>query len=137
MENFITKSDYKAQIAEANLNDMIQDDELILEDCESEAISQIEANLFQHYDTQAIFALTGNDRPKILVLYAKYLVLYELYKRLYVNMPESVKMDAIHARTELQEIAKGNKTLPLPRLVDESESPKTTRKFLSQPQRTH
>lgn len=138
MENFITIEDYKAQITLFNLQDMIEEDELILESAEADALALIESALFQKYDIQTIFSATGNDRPKVLVLYAKYLTLYELYKRLpHLEPPESVKMDATFARNELQDIAQGKKTLPLPRLVDETKQTKTTRKFISQSPRTH
>jgi hypothetical protein len=108
-----------------------------LESAENEAISEIETALSDRYDTDALFAQTGEDRHSYVLKLCRYLVLYEIIKRVpHIELPEYIKNDTAFARKELQEIAQGKKNLAnCPRKTDTTEVPITVRNFISNPKK--
>jgi len=136
MKTFITQDDYKVQITTFNLEDMIENDSTILESAEIDAIAEVKTALFQKYDTESIFDKEGDNRDMFVVKLCKYLVIFELHKRLLMDIPDIVQNEADFARDQLYKIASGKIALDLP-IKEVDTQRQTIRRFSSQPARTH
>ena len=75
---FIDTEDYKVVIGDAALKVVSQSSPENIANAEAEAIEEISGYLRPVYDTTAIFAATGNDRNRLIVMYTADIVLYHL-----------------------------------------------------------
>lgn len=126
MSNFIELSDYLFKIRENRLEEVIDDNEAIVNDAEQEAIATIDDALHKDYDTDAIFLATGDDRSKTVLKWAKHIVLYNIFERVPDNLvPERIVKNYDDTMKTLDEIAKGNRSVKLPRKLDEEGDKKT------------
>ena len=75
---FIDTEDYKVVIGDAALKVVSQSSPENIANAEAEAIEEISGYLRPVYDTAAIFAATGNDRNRLIVMYTADIVLYHL-----------------------------------------------------------
>ncbi len=75
---FIDNEDYKVVIGDAALKVVSQSSPENIANAEVEAIEEISGYLRPVYDTAAIFAATGNDRNRLIVMYTADIVLYHL-----------------------------------------------------------
>ncbi len=75
---FIDNEDYKVVIGDAALKVVSQWSPENIANAEVEAIEEISGYLRPVYDTAAIFAATGNDRNRLIVMYTADIVLYHL-----------------------------------------------------------
>ena len=75
---FIDNEDYKVVIGDAALKVVSQSSPENIANAEAEAIEEISGYLRPVYDTAAIFAATGNDRNRLIVMYTADIVLYHL-----------------------------------------------------------
>lgn len=75
---FIDADDYKVVIGDAALKVIAQSSPENIANAEAEAIEEISGYLRPVYDTAAIFAVTGNDRNRLIVMYTADIVLYHL-----------------------------------------------------------
>ena len=73
---FIDTEDYKVVIGDAALKVVSQSSPENIANAEAEAIEEISGYLRPVYDTAAIFAATGNDRNRLIVMYTADIVLY-------------------------------------------------------------
>lgn len=126
MSTFITKPDYITNKREEEINQIIDDDDSILDEAEEEAIDEVRSFLFQRYDVDTIFALTGAARPKAVVRWVKHLVMYNIYSRTSEdNMPDDVLSNYERTLEILQQLESGDRAAELPRLEEEEDVPKT------------
>lgn len=115
MSTFIAAEDYKPYIKEGNLTRLIEAEEGILEQSEDMAVATVRDALFQYYEVDTIFALTGNDRPKQVVRWIIVLSLYYLYERLpAAMMPQRIKDNYDEVMGWLKDIEDGKKPTNLP-----------------------
>lgn len=137
MANFILNTDYEGVLKSTNLTDLLENNFSILDFVENQAISEVETALSERYDTQALFAQTGDARHPFVVKLIVNLVLYEIYKRVpHIEMPDYIKEDNAYTRQELILFAKGTKSLAnAPRKLNEDTTPITVRRFYSQEKR--
>jgi phage gp36-like protein len=113
---FLLKSDYFSIIRELRLGQMTDGTDTIIEQASSEAVAMVKSYLFANYDTGDIFSKTGNDRDTLVLLFCKNIAVYLMHKRLpNVMMPEHVKDSYSETLRQLEQIAKGNIDLDLPR----------------------
>lgn len=75
---FIDTEDYKVVIGDAALKVVSQSSPENIANAEAEAIEEMSGYLRPVYDTAAIFAATGNDRNRLIVMYTADIALYHL-----------------------------------------------------------
>lgn len=95
MESYISKDDYKYQIRTERLDQILEasdeDEELLLDNAETEALAIIRDHLGKRYDMVAEYATSGDNRNKVVLRWAKVLVIYFIYERIPDEMvPERV-----------------------------------------------
>lgn len=147
MSSFITKDDYKYQIRTYRLDQILEaadeDEELILDQAENDALSVLKDSLASKYDVVAIFSASGDERHKTILRWAKVLVIYYIYERIPDEMvPERVvkNYDYVLERLEMVEQGKANLDgLPVKTETgDDGETgPKTRRRWGSVPRRAN
>lgn len=148
MSNFISKDDYKYQIRTYRLDQILEaadeDEDVILDAAEGEAIGMIRKYLDNRYDMNAELAKGGADRSKVLLRFAKVLVIYYIYERIPDDLvPERVVKNYDEVMKALEKIEDGDADIPgLARInitdpnSDSGEStPQTKRRWGSIPKR--
>ena len=78
---FIDNEDYRVVIGDAALKVVSQSSPENIANAEAEAIEEISGYLRPVYDTGAIFAATGGDRNRLIVMYTADIVLYHSLPR--------------------------------------------------------
>ena len=76
---FIAKTDYRFSISLSVLNSLTGNDDTIIDEISAEAVEEMKSYLATRYDTTTIFAATGSNRNKSLMMYCKDISLYHLY----------------------------------------------------------
>ncbi len=94
--NYISKADYKYQMRAERLDQILEaadeDEDLLLDTAEGDAIAIIRDHLGKKYNMDVEFATTGEARNKVVLRWAKVLVIYFIYERIPDEMmPERVK----------------------------------------------
>lgn len=118
---FLTDADLDQTIKADHLLQVLDGDAAAKDEAEKTAIAQVEDYLSEIYNTNAIFAATGNNRHKSIIRIVMALMLYHLHKRIDPTMiPEIRRVEYEDAIAELQKIHDGRispKGLPL---IDEN-----------------
>ena len=79
---FITEEDYRVVIGENALKVVSQASQEIRDNAELEACEEIAGYLRPKYDTEAVFSAEGENRNRLVVMYAADIALYqERYER--------------------------------------------------------
>ncbi len=122
MSTFCTRDDYEAAIRGNILDAIIDFNDGKLDIAESRAISEMGGYLNARYDTEAIFAATGNDRNPLMVMYCVDIALYHLHSVLNPKkVPDHRKERFDQAKQWLADVAAGMINPPdLPRITDGS-----------------
>ena len=135
---FIVIDDYKAKLRTYNLQKIIDEDASVLELAELTAISRVKDQLFERYDTNAIFSASGADRHAYLVQCIINIVIYDLHERLpRVTIPKVVQDNYDKSLAYLDNIREGNLAADLPRRMTETGRPKTLTRWGSVPKKSH
>lgn len=117
MSNFISKDDYKYQIRTYRLDQILEaqdeDEDLMLDSAEGEAIAVLRKHLDNRYDMNTELARSGNDRNKVLLRYAKVLVIYFIYERIPDDLvPDRVVKNYDEVMKSLEKIEDGDADIP-------------------------
>lgn len=92
---YISKADYKYMITTNRLDQILEatdeDEDAMLDSAETDAIAFIRNALANSYNMDIEFAKTGNDRNKVILKYAKWLVIYFIYERI----PDEMRPDSV------------------------------------------
>ncbi len=119
MSTFITSDDYGVKISDNRLQMIIEQDNTLLDDAESTAIAVVKDALYPYYNTETIFATTGEDRPAQVVRWVLCLSLYYLYERIPDKLvPQRVKDNYRDTLDKLQRISDQIESVNLPRVTD-------------------
>lgn len=119
MSNYITKADYLHKIRLPRLEMMIEEDNSILDDAEETAVAVVKDALHAHYDNEAIFTKTGDDRDKQVVRWVMNLAVYYIYERIPDKLvPERVVKNYDDTILTLMEIADRKKSVDLPKITN-------------------
>lgn len=95
---FIEKTDFYQIIRQDVLNNLIENDDAKLDTEEAFAMAKVEAYLGARYDLAAEYALTGDDRNKMLMRAIMALMLYTLYGvRSSADIPEHIEDKKLYA----------------------------------------
>lgn len=138
MSTFIEKTDYKTQLRDQRLDQIIDQDNTILDEAEETAIQIVKDHLYQLYDTDTIFAATGSARKRNVLRWCICLSIYFLYERIPDSMvPERVIKNYDDTLEMLKRVAKGQPALDLPEKVNEDSEPLTRFRGGSEIRRSH
>lgn len=138
MSNWITKSDYVHTIQDKRLNMMLEDTDTILDVPEQTAIQVVRDALHSRFDVDAIFATTGDDRPKQVLKWCIDIAIYFVYERVPDKLvPERIKENYARTLDTLLDIADGKKSIELPRLEDTEGNPKSKFRWGSKESRSY
>jgi phage gp36-like protein len=117
---FIVKQDLLTQIRQLRLEQMLDSqDTTLIPQVSSEAVAVVRQYLNSLYDTEEIFAASGEYRDTLVLLWCKTVALYLLHQRLAgVMMPEHVRDMYLETLRQLERVGNGKTELDLPRKAD-------------------
>ena len=144
---YISKDDYKYQIRTERLDQILEasdeDEDLLLDTAEQDALAIIRDHLGKRYNVDIEFGKSGNARNKVVLRWAKVLVIYFIYERIPDEMvPERVVSNYEYVLKLLMKVDEGKKDVvgltPLTTTnPDGSTGPVTRRRWGSQTKRTN
>ncbi|NHN26770.1 DUF1320 family protein [Flavobacterium jejuense] len=116
---FLEKIELTTKATDEIINKIVNNDDAIVEDIILESIDVASTYLYQYYDTEVIFAKTGDDRNRTLIKHIKAIVIHEIYKRRSKIMNEVAKESYDEAMLWLEKVSEGKIKPPLPiRIID-------------------
>ncbi len=135
---FIDKEDYKVVIGDAALKVVSQSSPENIANAEAEAIEEISGYLRPVYDTAAIFAATGNDRNRLIVMYTADIVLYHLTASQPQKMGSEIRKERYERAIKWLEGVQAGKIVPdLPLAGSDDDSPGFGTSYYSFPKLRH
>lgn len=135
---FIDTDDYKVVIGDAALKVVSQSSPENIANAEAEAIEEISGYLRPVYDTAAIFAATGNDRNRLIVMYTADIVLYHLTASQPQKMGSEIRKERYERAIKWLEGVQAGKIVPdLPLAGSDDDSPGFGTSYYSFPKLRH
>ena len=135
---FIDTEDYKVVIGDAALKVVSQSSPENIANAEAEAIEEISGYLRPVYDTAAIFAATGNDRNRLIVMYTADIVLYHLTASQPQKMGSEIRKGRYERAIKWLEGVQAGKIVPdLPLAGSDDDSPGFGTSYYSFPKLRH
>lgn len=135
---FIDNEDYKVVIGDAALKVVSQSSPENIANAEAEAIEEISGYLRPVYDTAAIFAATGNDRNRLIVMYTADIVLYHLTASQPQKMGSEIRKERYERAIKWLEGVQAGKIVPdLPLAGSDDDSPGFGTSYYSFPKLRH
>lgn len=135
---FIDTEDYKVVIGDAALKVVSQSSPENIANAEAEAIEEISGYLRPVYDTAAIFAATGNDRNRLIVMYTADIVLYHLTASQPQKMGSEIRKERYERAIKWLEGVQAGKIVPdLPLAGSDDDSPSFGTSYYSFPKLRH
>jgi hypothetical protein len=112
MSSFISKDDYAYHMRVYKLDQILDEEEhdqdLILDTAEEEALAMIEKHLADKYDMNTVLSQSGANRNKVILRWAKVLVIYYIYERVPDEMvPERVVKNYNEVMEQLRRVEDG------------------------------
>jgi hypothetical protein len=112
--NYISKPDYKYQIRTERLDQILEatdeDEDLLLDSAEGEALAILRDHLGKRYNMDVEFSKAGDNRNKVVLRWAKVLVLYFIYERIPDEMvPERIVSNYENVLAMLVKVEDGKK----------------------------
>lgn len=111
---FLSKSELNTVATDEIVNRIINNDDQIVIDIIDESIDLMATYLYQYYDTETIFAKTGNDRNKTVLKHLKGIVIHEIYTRRTKSGNDVAKTRYDEAMLWLEKVSEGKIKPPLP-----------------------
>lgn len=147
MDAYISKDDYKYMMRTERLDQILEasdeDEEALLNDVENEALAIIRDHLGKRYNMDIEYGKAGTARNKVVLRWAKVLVIYFIYERVPDEMvPERVVKnydDTLQLLIKIEEGKKDVDGLTAKTVTDDNgnSTPYTTRRWGSQKKRTN
>lgn len=135
---FIDTEDYKVVIGDAALKVVSQSSPENIANAEAEAIEEISGYLRPVYDTAAIFAATGNDRNRLIVMYTADIVLYHLTASQPQKMGSEIRKERYERAVKWLEGVQAGRIVPdLPLAGSDDDSPGFGTSYYSFPKLRH
>ncbi len=135
---FIDTEDYKVVIGDAALKVVSQSSPENIANAEAEAIEEISGYLRPVYDTAAIFAATGNDRNRLIVMYTADIALYHLTASQPQKMGSEIRKERYERAIKWLEGVQAGKIVPdLPLAGSDDDSPGFGTSYYSFPKLRH
>ena len=121
---FITDQDYKVVIGDQALKVISQVSADNRANAEAEAVEEISGYLRPKYDTNAIFAATGNDRNRLIVMYTCDIALYHMAASAPQKMGIEIRKERYERAIRWLESVQAGKIVPdLPIAIDDDGNP--------------
>lgn len=121
---FITDEDYKVVIGDQALKVVSQVSEENRATAETEAVEEIAGYLRPKYDTKAIFAATGEERNRLVVMYTCDIALYHMSASAPQKMGMEIRKERYERAIKWLEGVQAGKIVPdLPLSIDEDGNP--------------
>lgn len=79
---FLTSDDIRVSLREIFMQELTDDDQLIAQKAEEQAVAKARSYLRGRYDVDALFAATGDDRNALLIEHVTVLFVWRLYWRI-------------------------------------------------------
>ena len=79
MSEFINKTDYDASVHAEIIDSVTRHDETLLDICENRAIEEMISYLSGRYDTNALFATRGDERPQLVLMMCLDIAIYHIF----------------------------------------------------------
>jgi hypothetical protein len=133
---FVTYNDLKPNIRTNRLDQIIDSDDSVVTMASDDADAMLIDALHEYFDTDAIFAETGDARARNVLQWGKYITLYKIYERVPDEMvPERVVKNYNDTLDILKRISSGKFAVNLPRRNNECGFPKTKFRFGTGPEK--
>lgn len=121
---FINDEDYSVVIGELALKVISQVSDDNRANAEDEAIEEISSYLRPKYDTSALFSAEGNERNRLIVMYACDIALYHMSASLPQKMGTEIRKERYERAIKWLEGVQAGKIVPdLPVATDEEGNP--------------
>lgn len=121
---FITDEDYKVVIGDAALKVVSQASEEVRINAEAEAQEEISGYLRPTYDCEKIFAVEGDDRNRLMVMYTADIALFHMVSAMPQKMGIEIRKERYERAIKWLEGVQSGKIVPdLPLVVDEEGEP--------------
>lgn len=121
---FINDEDYSVVIGEQALKVISQVSDDNRANAEDEAIEEIASYLRPKYDTRALFSAEGNERNRLIVMYACDIALYHMSASLPQKMGTEIRKERYERAIKWLEGVQAGKIVPdLPVATDEEGNP--------------
>jgi len=118
---FLTQEELKSVAYDYQLDQIVESDNTILQMAIDAAVEEIRGYLSSRYDTQAVFAATGESRNPLVLEITKDIALWYIIRLSNVDiLYEKVKERYDRAVQWLDRVASGTITPELPAAVDEN-----------------
>lgn len=89
MPAYIEKSDFITIITTTALDLQTGGDDNIIAEMSNEAVAEMKAFLATRYDVDVVFGVSGDERHKTVLMYAKDIALYHIFSRRHTHpMPD-------------------------------------------------
>ena len=109
MSQFIELTDYDASIHREILDALTREDESIVEICEDRTLAEMRGYLSRRYDCDRLFAATGRERNKLVLMMAVDITVYHIFCIHNPRNMSSVRKDRYdRAKEWLEAVADGN-----------------------------
>ncbi len=121
---FITEEDYRVVIGENALKVVSQASQEIRDNAELEACEEIAGYLRPKYDTEAVFSAEGENRNRLVVMYAADIALYHMIAAMPQKMGSEIRKERYERAIKWLEGVQAGKIIPdLPLNTDEDGIP--------------
>jgi phage gp36-like protein len=131
---FLTIDDYKKRIRDNVLRQMIEDNDDLLKELETDAQSFIESRLRGKYDVESIFSNVGSERHPLIVACMIDIVIYYLTMRVSPKQAQETRVKLYEDACKwLSEVKKGDTIPDLPILEPSKNTPSGFRFKSKQP----
>ncbi len=140
MSAFIDIEDYDASIHREILDALTRSDESIVEICEDRAIAEMRGYLGVRYDTDTLFAATGNMRNQLVLMMAIDIAVYHLFSIHNPQKMSQIRKDRYERAVEwLKQVATFKISVDgAPKLPEDEQKQKSPWSMTSNPKRaTH
>lgn len=124
---FITEDDYRVVIGETALRVITQASPDIRDNAESEALEEMSSYLRPKYDTRAVFSASGEERNRLIVMYAADIALYHMAAAMPQKMGTDIRKERYDRAVKWLEGVQSGKIVPdLPLVTDSEGEPSGT-----------
>ena len=109
---FITEEDYRVVIGENALKVVSQASQEIRDNAELEACEEIAGYLRPKYDTEAVFSAEGENRNRLVVMYAADIALYHMIAAMPQKMGSEIRKERYERAIKWLEGVQAGKIIP-------------------------
>lgn len=123
---YLLKSDFQHLVKDAVLDQVVQNNDALLAQCELAVVEQVQSYLRHRYDVANIFNRTGQDRHQWLLSVCVDIMLYHLHSRIAPRQIPDLREDRYNAAIDwLKAVSAGKLSPNFPELDNNKEQGQT------------